>query len=162
MHSYDRNMVHATSRPVDWQRYVTSAVRKKSAGYIFLDDLRIGPITTAVGTCSPGGREGFPFAASSVGPVQRGIVAATDDTIPLNHRAERRLALSYSGNRFGDIAHPDGSQTAFAGQFVDGHRRAVSTVSRPDKPRRRADVTMSMVDKFLTEMYQTNSGFVFD
>jgi bifunctional non-homologous end joining protein LigD len=61
-HSYARNIVHHLAH-ADPRRYVTSAAPERRAGRIFLDYLRNGRGTTAIGTYSPRAREGFPVAA---------------------------------------------------------------------------------------------------
>jgi bifunctional non-homologous end joining protein LigD len=47
----------------DPERYTTSAALGKRAGRLFVDYLRNGRGTTAIGTYSPRARPGFPIAA---------------------------------------------------------------------------------------------------
>lgn len=72
-------------------RYILSAQAKRS-GRIFLDYLRNGRGTTAVGTYSPRAREGFPIAAPVTwSRIERGIKPDAF-TIDNPFRAKRRLA----------------------------------------------------------------------
>ena len=61
-HRYSRELAQklAASNPA---RYTTSAVMSERPGHLFMDFLRNGRGTTAVGTNSPRARPGFPIAA---------------------------------------------------------------------------------------------------
>jgi len=60
-HRYARRLVGAL-KELDLERYILSAQANR-CGHIFLDYLRNGRGTTAIGTYSPRAREGFPIAA---------------------------------------------------------------------------------------------------
>src|SRR5271156_3733502 len=57
----------------------------------------------------------------------------------------------------GVLAQPSGSRPEMRDLFYDNNR----TGWAPELVRRRPDITMEMVDKFLTRMYRTNPDFVF-
>jgi bifunctional non-homologous end joining protein LigD len=74
----------------DPDRYVTSAQLSHRPGKLFLDYLRNGRGTTAVGTYSPRARPGFPVAApATLKEIERGIKpdAFTMSRPPRRHRA---------------------------------------------------------------------------
>jgi hypothetical protein len=55
------------------------------------------------------------------------------------------------------LAQPSGSRPDKRDLFYDGNMKRWG----PDLVKRRPDLTMEMVDKFLTRMYRTNPDFVF-
>ena len=55
------------------------------------------------------------------------------------------------------LAQPSGSRPEMRDLFYDGNMKAWG----PELVARRPDITMEMVDKFLTKMYRTNPDFVF-
>jgi pimeloyl-ACP methyl ester carboxylesterase len=55
------------------------------------------------------------------------------------------------------LAQPSGSRTEQRDLFYDNNMKGWG----PDLIKRRRDITMEMVDKFLTRMYRTNPDFVF-
>jgi pimeloyl-ACP methyl ester carboxylesterase len=57
----------------------------------------------------------------------------------------------------GVLAQPSGSRPEMRDLFYDNNR----TGWGPELVKRRPDITMEMVDKFLTRMYRTNADFVF-
>ena len=57
----------------------------------------------------------------------------------------------------GVLAQPSGSRPEARDLFYDGNMKGWG----PDLVKRRPDLTMEMVDKFLTRMYRTNADFVF-
>ncbi len=88
-HRYSQRMAErlAATKP---GRYTTSAAIGHRAGKLFIDYLRNGRGTTAVGTYSPRVREGFPIAAPVTWQqVERGI-AADAYTMAQPFRAARR------------------------------------------------------------------------
>jgi bifunctional non-homologous end joining protein LigD len=77
----------------DPERYVTSAALAKRPGRLFIDYLRNGRGTTAIGTYSPRVREGFPVAAPVTWrDVERGIApdAFTMETVRVGRDRRRR------------------------------------------------------------------------
>jgi bifunctional non-homologous end joining protein LigD len=61
-HKYSRELAEKLAA-TDRARYTTSAAMSQRAGHLFIDFLRNGRGTTAVGTYSPRARPGFPIAA---------------------------------------------------------------------------------------------------
>jgi len=61
-HKYSRELAQKLAAR-DPQRYTTSAAMSERTGHLFIDVLRNGRGTTAVGTYSPRARPGFPIAA---------------------------------------------------------------------------------------------------
>jgi pimeloyl-ACP methyl ester carboxylesterase len=57
----------------------------------------------------------------------------------------------------GVLAQPSGSRPEARDLFYDGNMKGWG----PDLVKRRPDLTVEMVDKFLTRMYRTNADFVF-
>jgi len=55
------------------------------------------------------------------------------------------------------LAQPSGSRPEMRDLFYDGNMKTWG----PELTRRRPEITMAMVDKFLTKMYRTNPDFVF-
>jgi pimeloyl-ACP methyl ester carboxylesterase len=55
------------------------------------------------------------------------------------------------------LAQPSGSRPEMRDLFYEGNMKTWG----PELSKRRPDITMEMVDKFLTEMYRTNPDFVF-
>ena len=55
------------------------------------------------------------------------------------------------------LAQPSGSRPEMRDLFYDNNMKGWG----PELVKRRADITMEMVDKFLTKMYRTNPDFVF-
>jgi pimeloyl-ACP methyl ester carboxylesterase len=55
------------------------------------------------------------------------------------------------------LAQPSGSRRAMRDLFYEGNMKTWG----PELSKRRPDITMEMVDKFLTRMYRTNPDFVF-
>jgi bifunctional non-homologous end joining protein LigD len=81
-HNYARRLAQQLAR-TDPDRYVTSASLARRPGRLFIDYLRNGRGTTAVGAYSPRMREGFPIAAPvSWKQVERGICS---DAFTLAH-----------------------------------------------------------------------------
>jgi bifunctional non-homologous end joining protein LigD len=73
-HAYARKLAQRLAR-TDPDRYVTSASLPRRPGRLFIDYLRNGRGTTAVGAYSPRVRQGFPIAAPVTWKqVERGIV----------------------------------------------------------------------------------------
>jgi bifunctional non-homologous end joining protein LigD len=66
-HRYSRALVEAVARS-DPKRYTTSAILSERPGRLFLDYLRNGRGTTAVGSWSPRARHGFPIAVPTTWP----------------------------------------------------------------------------------------------
>jgi bifunctional non-homologous end joining protein LigD len=72
-HAYARRLAQRLAAS-DPERYVTSASLAQRPGHLFIDYLRNGRGTTAVGAYSPRAREGFPIASPvSWKQVERGI-----------------------------------------------------------------------------------------
>jgi bifunctional non-homologous end joining protein LigD len=72
-HRYARELAERFATR-DRKRYTTSAAMSERAGRLFIDHLRNGRGTTAVGTYSPRARPGFPIAAPVTWQaVERGI-----------------------------------------------------------------------------------------
>ncbi|MEY9199290.1 bifunctional non-homologous end joining protein LigD [Sinorhizobium fredii] len=92
------NAVHAYAKRLAQQfacthpdRYVTSAQLSQRPGKLFLDYLRNGRGTTAVGTYSPRARPGFPVAAPVTWrDIERGI---SPDAFTMSHPPRRRSGL---------------------------------------------------------------------
>jgi bifunctional non-homologous end joining protein LigD len=81
-HNYARRLAQQLAR-TDPDRYVTSASLARRPGRLFIDYLRNGRGTTAVGAYSPRVREGFPIAAPVTWKqVERGICS---DAFALDH-----------------------------------------------------------------------------
>jgi len=57
----------------------------------------------------------------------------------------------------GVLAQPSGSRPEARDLFYDGNMKGWG----PDLVKRRPDITMDLIDKFLTRMYRTNADFVF-
>jgi pimeloyl-ACP methyl ester carboxylesterase len=55
------------------------------------------------------------------------------------------------------LAQPSGSRPEMRDLFYEGNMKTWG----PELTKRRPDITMEMVDKFLTKMYRTNADFVF-
>ena len=86
-HNYARRLAQQFAR-TDPDRYVTSASLARRPGRVFIDYLRNGRGTTAVGAYSPRVREGFPIAAPVTWKgVERGICS---DAFTLNRPFRRR------------------------------------------------------------------------
>lgn len=72
-HAYARRLAQRLAS-TDRERYITSAALARRAGKLFIDYLRNGRGTTAVGAYSPRVREGFPIAAPVTWKqVERGV-----------------------------------------------------------------------------------------
>jgi bifunctional non-homologous end joining protein LigD len=72
-HAYARRLAQRLAS-TDRERYITSASLARRPGKLFIDYLRNGRGTTAVGAYSPRVREGFPIAAPVTWrEVERGI-----------------------------------------------------------------------------------------
>jgi bifunctional non-homologous end joining protein LigD len=72
-HQYSRELAQRIAG-TDPDRYTTSAAMPERTGKLFIDYLRNGRGTTAVGTYSPRARPGFPIAAPVTWKaVERGI-----------------------------------------------------------------------------------------
>ena len=72
-HAYGRRLAQQLAA-TDPQRYVTSAALAKRPGRLFIDFLRNGRGTTAIGAYSPRALPGFPVAAPVTwAAVERGI-----------------------------------------------------------------------------------------
>jgi bifunctional non-homologous end joining protein LigD len=61
-HRYCRGLAQRLAR-TDPERYTLSAAATERSGHLFIDYLRNGRGTTAIGTYSPRARERFPIAA---------------------------------------------------------------------------------------------------
>jgi bifunctional non-homologous end joining protein LigD len=81
-HVYARRLAQRLAA-TDRERYVTSAALAQRPGHLFIDYLRNGRGTTAVGAYSPRTREGFPIAAPvSWRQVERGM---RPDALTMEH-----------------------------------------------------------------------------
>jgi bifunctional non-homologous end joining protein LigD len=85
-HRYSRELAQRIAS-LDRERYTTSAAIAERSGRLFLDYLRNGRGTTAVGTYSPRARPGFPIAAPVTWKqVERGI---RPDAFSIEHPTSR-------------------------------------------------------------------------
>jgi bifunctional non-homologous end joining protein LigD len=90
-HAYARRLAQRLAR-TDAERYVTSASLARRPGRLFIDYLRNGRGTTAVGAYSPRVREGFPIAAPvNWKQVERGI---GPDAFTMSHPFRRANGLT--------------------------------------------------------------------
>ncbi|THK34016.1 DNA ligase D [Ensifer sp. MPMI2T] len=89
-HAYAKRLAQQFARKVP-DRYTTSAQLSHRSGKLFLDYLRNGRGTTAVGTYSPRARPGFPVAAPvSWRDIERGI---RPDAFTIERPPKRRTVL---------------------------------------------------------------------
>jgi bifunctional non-homologous end joining protein LigD len=90
-HAHARRLAQRLAR-TDAERYVTSASLARRPGRLFIDYLRNGRGTTAVGVYSPRVREGFPIAAPvNWKQVERGI---GPDAFTMSHPFRRANVLT--------------------------------------------------------------------
>jgi bifunctional non-homologous end joining protein LigD len=87
----------------DRARYTLSAALAARPGHLFIDYLRNGRGTTAIGAYSPRARPRFPIAApvswADVGQEIRPDTFTMDESLPVNARASRRASVQRSKGR---------------------------------------------------------------
>jgi bifunctional non-homologous end joining protein LigD len=87
----------------DRARYTLSAALAARPGHLFIDYLRNGRGTTAIGAYSPRARPRFPIAApvswADVGQETRPDTFTMDESLPVNARASRRASVQRSKGR---------------------------------------------------------------